>query len=346
MKILFLCSDTNQIGGIQQYNRKLLQVLTELNHSVKLIERKNSFLSKIVFTFSFFKAVIFFRPEIIFCRHVNYAPLAYLAKNFFGTRYSLSFYGIDAQNLNFWQKSFINRAEVITVPFEWTRNNIIKQIPGSAQKTIVIMNPVDENEFFIKPKSDGLIKKHGLENSKVILTMARISKEEVEMGNKGYSRVIQALSIVKKQIPNIKYLLVGGGDYLEETKKIVKDSGLENDIIFTGAVKDDERIDYYNLCDVFVLPSKSEGCPALVVLEALLCGKPVVIGERECSKNALSGGELGLMINPDNIQIIADAVIEILSGKNSRILASGPLRQKTIEIYGFNNFRASVKKLI
>lgn len=346
MKIIFVCSEINQIGGIQQYNRKFLQVLSESNTEVILIERKSEKLSKLKFTYSFFRHVIFSKPDIIFCRHVHYAPLAYLAKKIFKIRYTLSFYGIDAINLSIAQKTFLKAAEFVTVPFEWTRQNLLKQNPSLQDKILVIMNPVDENEFFIKQKNREIIDKYKLTGLPIILTVARITKDEFQKGYKGYNRVIQALPLIKKSFPNVKYILVGGGDYLENLEEMINGLGLSGNIVLTGSVRDEERIDYYNLCDVFTLPSQGEGCPALVVLEALLCGKPVVIGKKECSENALLYGSLGLMVNPENIEEIAEAITIILQGKNRKILPSNQIREQTVIAYGFNNFRKNIKSLL
>lgn len=346
MKIIFLCSEVSRIGGIQQYNRKLLRVLKEFRQEITVVECKLHFLSKLGFVFAFLKQIILYRQDIIFCRHVNYASLAYLAKKILRIPYTLSFYGIDAMDLGFWRGLFVKEAEFVTVPFEWTRRNILRQAPFLRDKVIVLMNPVDEDEFFIKEKSQTLMQKYNYEGAPLILTLARISKDEAERGYKGYDRVINALPLIKKHISNVKYILAGGGDYLNQIKQFIRERGLTNDVILPGQIKDEERIDYYNLCDVFVLPSKDEGCPALVVLEALLCGKPVVIGERECAENALSHGELGLMIDPDNIKAIAEAVIAILRNKPEKLLSGNLLRKRTIEVYGFDEFREKVKTLL
>ena len=208
------------------------------------------------------------------------------------------------------------------------------------------MNPVNEREFFIKEKNRNLMEKHRLIGKKVIMTMARISKEEIKIGNKGYDRVFQALPEVLREVPNAIYLLVGGGDYLAETREKIKSLGLEKYVIMTGAISNEERIDYYNLCDVFILPSKKEGCPAIVLLEAMACGKPVITGNRECQKDDLLEGELGILIDPEDIGAIVDSLVGVLNGRYQKLLRGGALRQKTIEKYGFAQYRERMKKLI
>ena len=54
-----------------------------------------------------------------------------------------------------------------------------------------------------------------------------------------------------------------------------KIKNLKNKVIFTGAIKDEEKLDYLLLADVFILPSKNEGF-AIVFLEALMAGLVVI----------------------------------------------------------------------
>ena len=107
-----------------------------------------------------------------------------------------------------------------------------------------------------------------------------------------------------------------------------------------GFIPDEELCDYYNLCDVFAMPSKGEGF-GIVYLEALACGKPTIGGNQDGAIDALCNGELGVLVDPDNIEQIAQAIVDILQGKHPLPILYQPdlLRQKVIEIYGFDKFK-------
>lgn len=347
MKILFIASNLNAVGGIQQYNRNLVSSIKEAREEILLLELRGSeLMSKIRFTVGFFWKIFIWRPDIIICSHINFGTLCLFVKKTFGVDYILNLYGIEALELGFLRQKAVLAANKLIILFEWTKKNILKQLPEIQDKIVSLMSAVDENKFFIKEKSSELTKKFNLDGHKVILTMSRISKEEENLDNKGYRRVIKALPYILKNVPGVKYLLVGGGDYLDETKKMVEESGLKDYIIFPGAIEDDDRVNYYNLCDVFVLPSKGEGCPAIVLLEALACGKPVITGNRECGAGDFLDGELGIMVNPDDIEEIALAIIKILKGDYSKLLHNEMLRKKALEIYGLVKFKEKVKLLL
>ena len=83
--------------------------------------------------------------------------------------------------------------------------------------------------------------------------------------------------------------------------KLVEEKNLTNNFILTGYIEDKELTDHYLLADVFVMPSTQEGF-GIVFLEALVCGLPVIAGNKDGSVDALLNGKLGKLIDPDNIQ--------------------------------------------
>ncbi len=95
------------------------------------------------------------------------------------------------------------------------------------------------------------------------------------------------------------------------------------------------------------MPSKGEGF-GIVYLEALACGKPTLGGDRDGAIDALCHGELGALVNPDNIEEIAKTIIQILQGIYPHPIMYQPelLRQKVIETFGFDRFKQTLAKLM
>src|SRR5262245_65791769 len=87
------------------------------------------------------------------------------------------------------------------------------------------------------------------------------------------------------------------------------------------------------------MPSKGEGF-GIVFLEALACGKPVLAGNKDGSVDALLGGELGALIDPDEIAQIAEALAAILTGRHAMKILRQPdeLRRRVIAAYGYESF--------
>jgi glycosyltransferase involved in cell wall biosynthesis len=153
---------------------------------------------------------------------------------------------------------------------------------------------------------------------------------------------------VIKQVPNAKYLLVGGGDDEERMKGIIKELGLENHVIMPGRASDEDMIDYYNLADVFAYPSKNEGFPAIVLLEALACGKPVIGGHYgEKSEKEIFNDKLGYIIDPDDRQKLAESIVNILRGKAPKDFFNADLiRKRVLDEYGKDRFEKRVGEIL
>jgi glycosyltransferase involved in cell wall biosynthesis len=265
-----------------------------------------------------------------------------VVSKFFKIPYSTLTYGIDVWNLNGLKLAGLRRSRRIIVISNYTREVVLEQMNSYPKDRISLLPPTfDPRKFEPKPKPQHLMDKWKIKNdNKILLTISRLSKTEKY---KGYDRIIMAMKDIVKEVPNVKYILVGSGDDMERIKRLIKDNNLEDKVFLTGFIPDEEIVDYYNLCDVFVMPSKGEGF-GIVFLEALACGKPVIAGNKDGSVDAVLGGETGLLVDPDNLEEIKDAVIRVLKGRvDSKLLDRAYLRSRTIEEYGFESFRERVK---
>ena len=131
--------------------------------------------------------------------------------------------------------------------------------------------------------------------------------------HKGYDRLIRTLPTIIQTIPNIHYLIVGQGDDRPRIEQLIQSLSLEKYVTLTGFIPDQELVDYYNLCDIFAMPSKDEGF-GIVYLEALACGKPTLGGNQDGAIDALCHGERGVLGDHDNLDEMAQAIIIVLQG--------------------------------
>jgi glycosyltransferase involved in cell wall biosynthesis len=164
---------------------------------------------------------------------------------------------------------------------------------------------------------------------------------------KGYDQIIKAMPEIMRSVPNARYLLVGKGPDRPRIEKLIADAGVQDAVILAGFVPDEELADHYNLCDIFAMPSRAEGF-GIVYLEALACGKPVLAGNKDGSRDALGDGELGLLVDPDNTVKIAAEIIRVLRREHSRPNIFNPelLRQRVVELFGFEAFKHAVADLL
>jgi len=300
------------------------------------------------FSFSWNILVSFFRkrPDLIVCGHLNFAPVAYLLNKLLGTPYWILVYGVDAWDVDSPYKQLaLKTAEKIISISNYTSDRLLLEQGLHPSKVSLLPVTFDVGKLKIKPKPAYLLDRHTLKDGQpIILTVARLADDEQY---KGYDQVIRAIPLMQKKLPDVHYVLVGKGRDQARVEALIESLSLRDCVTLAGFVSDDEICDYYNLCDVFAMPSKGEGF-GIVYLEALACGKPTVGGNQDGAIDALCNGELGILVDPDNVEEIANVLAEILQGESKHPIIYQPeiLRKKVDEIYGLEKFQANLLTLL
>ena len=145
------------------------------------------------------------------------------------------------------------------------------------------------------PISRDYIKKYNLQGKKVLLFVGRFVKE------KNLDNFIQAIGKTKEDFVTV---LVGSGELEEQLKEMARN--IDKEIIFAGHYVDDGVRAWYNVADVFILPSKQEAYGA-VTNEALIAGDVSIVSEHAGSA-CLITPDNGVQIKPYDIEGIARAI--------------------------------------
>lgn len=357
-------------GGIQVYSAFLLQALQQLypeaSYDVflkydKQINLNSQFLPQTQFhcfgqlpqllqnlllSLKLLWSGIQQQPTLVITTHVNYGFACYGLKRFARTSYWVVAHGLEAWNLQnpIHQVALLAADQVIAVS-HYTRDRLLKEQPLDPDKVSVLPNTFDAQRFQIAAKPRQLLEKYQLTSKQpVILTVTRLGQSA---HYKGYDKILQALVQIRQHIPNVHYILVGKGDDFPRIEALIAELNLQSCVTLAGFVPDEELCDYYNLCNVFAMPSKSEGF-GIVYLEALACGKPVLAGNQDGAIDPLANGLLGCLVDPDDVEAIAHNLIQILQGTHPNSLLQQPqaLREKTINRFEFTQFRRTLADLI
>lgn len=204
---------------------------------------------------------------------------------------------------------FANRCDFVIAPSKKMESHLLKA--GVKTPVKILPTGTDLSRFkrtdISKKKVDELRNKYGISaEEKVLLTLSRIGKE------KNIDLVISAFSEISKTNKNYKLVIVGKGPYLNELKSAVESSDIKNRVIFTGFVPDEEKPFYYQLGDIFVYGCLND-VQALVVLEAVASGLPVIIADDDAFYGMVENGVNGIFINPPTPKLFSAKTLEILT---------------------------------
>ncbi len=135
-----------------------------------------------------------------------------------------------------------------------------------------INNGVSEYQLLRRGNGDSFRSKHGIATGRpIMLFVSRISPQ------KGLDMLLCAMYKLYNELADWMLVIAGydQGGHEQEVRKIVKDFVLDERVVFVGPLYGDDKVDAFAAADVFVLPSRSEGSP-MVVLEAMAAGLPIM----------------------------------------------------------------------
>jgi len=157
-------------------------------------------------------------------------------------------------------------------------------------KAVVIPNGIDLSKFSNKKKNFELINQLGLNEHNFII--GNVSRFDVQKNQK---LIIQSAYFLVKKYPQMRFIFVGGGDLLPQMKQLVRESKLEDYIIFTGEQND--SAEYYSIFDLFVFPTLWEGMP-YVLLEAMASRLPIICSSIPGILEIIKPNHSALTFNP------------------------------------------------
>jgi glycosyltransferase involved in cell wall biosynthesis len=284
-------------------------------------------------------------PDFILATHPHFAK-ALAPLSFLGMRCVAAAHGIETWG--FMGGAFgvaLRRLKGILPVSEYTREIIGREGKVPLSRMCVVPDTFRQDAFKVGPKCEKLQERYGLKaDQPVILTIGRISSTEQY---KGHDRVLHALPTLLSKHPNLHYIIGGCGDDEPRLRQICVRLNIEMNVTFAGFIHEDELADHYRLADLYVMPSTGEGF-GIVFLEALACGRPCLVGNRDASSEAIDHGRLGFVVDPLDTAQISSAICEFFAGAHDKPWLHVPefLHDEVVRIYGHDAFLGSFKRAL
>jgi len=202
-----------------------------------------------------------------------------------------------------------------------------------------IPNGVDPGQFHPDPQRRAETRKTlGIPlDSPVLITVAALQ------GRKGINKVLDTVSILKKSLPDIRYIVCGDGNEKdrEAFHSKVASLGLESNVHFMGNQK--EVAGFYNAADLFVFFPEFEGF-GIVALEAMASQLPIVVSRGSAFPEILADGG-GVMVDPDDAEA-SSLIIQALLQDSGRIAQYGNEgRQAVLKKYSWEAIASQFERL-
>jgi len=180
----------------------------------------------------------------------------------------------------------------------------IKIFPNGVDYRIFRPLPVDKKKLLSKYRIPGF-------DRKLLLTVAQLNIR------KGLDTALKVVWELKKQDQIVNYVIIGSGDDEQRLNNLIRQLDLKDQVFILSNIDNDELIQFYNICDVFLLLSRHEGDMnvegfGIVFLEANACEKPVIAGNSGGIPDAVKDGENGFLVEPQDIRTIKEKIIYLL----------------------------------
>ena len=321
MKVTFLTHNLDSHGGYGRLTFEALRGLSKSGSEIRVLtEKASDFPGEITILkrgrsiFSIIKKVrnLIKDSDIIHSWDGNpYAITAFLANIGLGKKHIITAPGAySVQPLYRWTTKLLltrayKRAESIICISKYIKDEIDKVVPGV--NTVVIKPGVDYKKF----SGERFIPKE-----RFILGVGNLGRR------KGYHISIPAFGKIASQVPDIKYLIAGKLDtnFHKRSLELMKEYGIEGRVVFLGSLNDEELKKLYLSAELFILTSINykhhfEGF-GLVFLEAASAGLPVIGTRDNGIGDAMAENRNGLLVNQNDIDGTALAIMKILGDQN------------------------------
>lgn len=169
----------------------------------------------------------------------------------------------------------------------------------------------DPVHFHPSRDTGALRRRWGVGDSPLMLTVARL------VPHKGQDMGIHVLSMLARDFPRLRYILVGEGHDEGRLRALAKELGVADQVGFVGPMRDDELPEAYATSTIYLGASRVdreinvEGF-GISFLEAAACGVPSVAGDSGGVRSAVRDGETGILVPPTDVEAIAGAVRSLL----------------------------------
>ena len=233
-----------------------------------------------------------------------------------GARYNCFVHGEDVETAatsrehSLIVKNVCKNASMLICNSENTANIVRKLGFDSGSKCEVLHPGVDTSRFEVAAPDTSFRQKMGWSGKRVLLTVGRLQRR------KGQDFLIKSMPALLKEFPDLFYAVVGRGECYDELISLVDQHKLHDNVCVYPDMDDEALIKCYQQCDIFILPNRTIGNDiegfGMVLVEAQVCGKPVIAGDSGGTRETMNIGKTGHIIDCSSTENLLNGLSPIL----------------------------------
>lgn len=350
--MIVLASAVEGIGGVETVNRLVLEIAQQAGipgSVVALRDRPGSGWtaswpgsecasgSKARFIRGAFRRRSDAAGSVTLVTHIGLAPVGRILKAIVPTELIVMLYGVEAwrthDRYTTWALRACDRVVAIstyTLERFYQSNPALRAIPGSVcylpARTLAADRPLE------MPSRQGLR----------VTTVGRL---ELRGLKKGQRELIALWPRVVEMFPHATLCIVGGGVGQIELERLAVAHGVQQQVVFTGAVSDAQLDQLYRDSDVFAMPSQGEGF-GLVFAEAMARGIPCIASRLDAGGEVVVDGETGYVVDPTEPAQILHALQQLLGDAALRKRMGEAGRQRAVTVFSHEQFAVRIRALL
>jgi phosphatidylinositol alpha-1,6-mannosyltransferase len=243
--------------------------------------------------------------------------IGYLVNKLKGIPYICYIHGEDVETaatsreLSWIVKKALTHADKLICNSQNTANILLNSWHTDPQKTFIVNPGVDTQVFVPAEPNESIKTQLGWEQRPVILTVGRLQER------KGHDMLIRSLPAVIKQHPNVLYAIIGDGENKAALQELVGSLQLGDNVLFMSELSDQQMIQCYQQCNLFILPNRSVGRDiegfGMVLVEAQACAKPVIAGDSGGTAETMLLNETGFIVDCTSAELLPEKIILLLN---------------------------------
>ncbi|MBJ6727103.1 glycosyltransferase [Geomesophilobacter sediminis] len=196
------------------------------------------------------------------------------------------------------------------------------------EKVITINNGIDTRKFSRRDKPRHLLDELRIPRDHAVVgTVGRLAQVKDQFS------LVKAFAQARQKLPEMTLLLVGDGPMRDELQACAVELEVQDHVVFAGNRSDTH--DIYNLFDVFMLTSLSEGT-SISLLEAMASGVVPLVTNVGGNPSLVQDGHNGLLVAPKDVAAMAQAICFLVSGAEVRRRLSASAVQTVQENYSID----------